>query len=912
MLMPEARVIPQWTLGAGMGRIISIARGRTALAAIALLAAHTALGAAALEAQHAPQALGAHPLAVFGGRSADQLRSRSGAKLDAALADLVRHASRVRPQHALADLHALSPAARFSASARTSEPLIAVDAVTRGDVHQLAAALVGLGLEHAAVYANDVGGWLPVSHISAAASRAEVSLMRAALARTRAAPLATQGDFAQASAALRTAVPTLSGTGVTVGVLSDSFNCYGVYEQPGSGVPASGNQGYAPNGFADDDASFDETNGYLPASVDVLEEATCGDYGAPLETPFADEGRAMLQIVHVVAPQAALAFYTASNSEADFATGIGKLAAAGAKVIADDVGYFDEPFFQDGIVAQAIDAVAAQGVVYFSAAGNNSKQSYEIQNPDFSIASDSAPNKGELLLSYDTSGTTALPVQVPELSPGEFLGLILEWDQPYVTGAAGSSGATSQLDLCVTGAASEALLINLDGDSVSCTGPNTLGADPVQILILGNPASASGNTPAQSISIMVGLANGTSSPGRVKLVVYDDGAGSVIDARFATSSPTVQGHPGASGAAAVAASFFAKTPLCGTSPAVLESYSSSGGDPILFNTSGSRLAIPVVRQKPNFTAPDGVNTSFFGFFIAGTSLADNSTVAECADNATYLNFFGTSAATPHAAGLAALALQSIPTLTPTQVIGALQASAASMASTTPNFDSGYGFIQASALAAPVVWFAGNTVSLGNTATLNWVALASSGCSASGAWSGAQESAGTLSVTPSTTGSSTYTLSCTGPSGPVSGMATLTAVTALAITTSALPAATAGSAYSATLAASGGVPPYSWSIAGGPLPSGLTLNSSTGAISGTPASASTASLSISVTDAENPAFSKSTTLSLTVAAAPASKSSSGGGGGGGALGALPLLLLGARVLARLATAARRTRPARATS
>ena len=96
------------------------------------------------------------------------------------------------------------------------------------------------------------------------------------------------------------------------------------------------------------------------------------NYGAPTQLPFGDEGRAMLQIVHDVAPGASLAFYTAVNSEADFANGIGKLAAsvasggAGAKVIADDVGYFDEPFFQDGIVAQAIDAVEAQGVAYFS------------------------------------------------------------------------------------------------------------------------------------------------------------------------------------------------------------------------------------------------------------------------------------------------------------------------------------------------------------------------------------------------------------------------------------------------------------------------------------------------------------------------------------------------------------------
>jgi hypothetical protein len=886
-----------------MERITCLTSGRTALLAALLLALPIAVHAAALDPQRAARSSGAHPLIVFGGRTPTQLSSPTGRKLDPTLADLVRHAAGVNPQHALTDLHALSPAARFTRSLTTAEPLISVDAVTRGDPNQLKTALVALGLEQAAVYGNDVGGWLPVSAIAAATARAEVSSIRAALARTRAMPpVATQGDFAQGSEALRTALPTLTGSGVTVGVLSDSFNCYGVYDQPNSGVPASGNQGYAPNGFAHDDATYDETNGYLPASVNVLAEAPCLQYGQPLQTPFGDEGRAMLQIVHVVAPQAALSFYTASNSEADFANGIGALAHAGAKVIADDVGYFDEPFFQDGIVAQAIDAVAAQGVVYFSAAGNNARESYETQSPSFGVRSNSAPNSGEMLLTYGDANASVLTVQVPALFPGEFIGLILQWDQPYVTGAPGSGGATSQLDLCVTGAASSALLLNLDGESATCTGPNAQGADPLQLLILANPANASGNTPAQTVNVMIGLANGTAAPRRVKFVVYDDGAGSVIDPAYATASPTIQGHPGASGAAAVSAAFFAQTPLCGTSPAKLEQFSSAGGDPILFDSSGTRLATPVVRQKPAFTAPDGVNTSFFGFFIAGTSFDDSSMVTQCMNDSSYLNFFGTSGATPHAAAVAALALQSIPTLTPAQIVGALQASALPMGGATPNFDSGYGFIQASALGGPVLWFPGSSVSVGNTTSLNWVALEASSCTASGDWSGNQAGSGTLTVTPSATGSATYTLTCAGPTGSQSASATLQTVTALNITTTALSSGTVGASYSMTLAAAGGVGPYTWSLTAGSLPSGLQLNTSTGVISGTPTtSASATALTLQVTDAENPSFSKATTLSLSVAADPSAKSS-GGGGGGGQLDALFTLLLAAGVLARLCASA----------
>jgi Putative Ig domain/Subtilase family len=864
--------------------------GRVAPIIVAMLSASAAFAAIA-PGPLAPQAAAPAHLMVYGGRSAAQTGASTQAKMDAALAAITRYLGRVRSTHALADLHALNPAARFAASSAHGTPLVAIDAVTRGDPQQLEAALVALGLQRPARYANDVGGWLPVSALASAAARGEVAGMRAALARGSAV-LATQGDYAQGSAGLRSTL-SLDGSGVTVGVLSDSFNCYAQYAQPGSGVPASGYAGYAPFGFANDDASFDESNGYLPASVNVLSEASCLDYGAPYYLPDTDEGRAMLQVVHAVAPGAALAFYTADNSEADFANGIGTLADAGARVIADDTLYFDEPFFQDGIVAQAIDAVAAKGVAYFTAAGNNSQQSFETTSPSFATTASGGPNKGELLLSFGASGATSLPVTLPQLAPGEYFGLVVQWDQPYVTGAAGSPGATSQIDLCVTGESAGTTVINLEGEPLSCTGVNAQGNDPVQVLIIGNPADAPGYTAVQTIDIMIGLQSGSSAPGRLKLVVFDDGAGSVIDAQYATHSPGLAGHASAAGAGTVAAAFFPDTPLCGTSPAVLESFSSVGGDPILFNTSGTRLASAVVRQKPDFTGPDGINTSFFGFFIADSGFNDSSTVSECENNPTYLNFFGTSAATPHAAGIAALALQSMPTLTPALLIGALRASAAPMGSGTPNFASGYGFLQASKLSAPVVWFPGPSVSVGNTTTLSWLALQASACSASGAWNGAQPNAGTLTVTPGATGSSTYTLSCTGAGGQQSSSATVQAVTPLAITTTALPAGKVSSAYAATLAASGGVTPYSWSISSGTLPAGLTLNASTGLISGTPTSAASASaLTVTVTDGERPPYSKSANLSLTV-----QPSSGGGGGGGGALGLLPLVTLAGVLLAR---------------
>ncbi len=68
-----------------------------------------------------------------------------------------------------------------------------------------------------------------------------------------------------------------------------------------------------------------------------------------------------------------------------------------------------------------------------------------------------------------------------------------------------------------------------------------------------------------------------------------------------------------------------------------------------------------------------------------------------------------------------------------------------------------------------------------------------------------------------------------------------------ITTVSLPGGQVAVAYSQTLAASGGTPPYSWSLDSGALPPGLTLDAGTGAVTGTPTSAGTASFTVRVTD-----------------------------------------------------------------
>ncbi len=728
------------------------------------------------------------PLRAFGSRGGRQGQTAVTQKFDGTLADLVRHAGLAGAVRPVAALHSISPAARFKLDSDGMTPLVAVDAVTRGDPQALLRTLEDLGLQHAAVYANDVGGWFPVAQLSAAAALTEVHALRAAMSRTRSGAVTSQGDYAQHSAALRSS-DALTGSGVTVGVLSDSYNCYAKYAAAGSGVPASGYAGYASNGFLAT-AATDVSTGDLPAAVNVLEEADCFDYGAPLFPPLGDEGRAMLQVVHDVAPGAALEFYTADISEADFAVGIGKLAAAGAKVIADDVGYFDEPFFQDGIVAQAIDAVKAQGVAYFSAAGNDGNASYENTAPSFATLSTTGANSGELLLNFDPSGAsvnTALPLTIDALAPGEFVAIVVEWDQPYVTGAPNSGGATSRIDVCVTGATGVYTIEDYDGNTVTCTGVNNAGVDPVQVLIIANPANASANTPKETIDLSIGLGDGTAPPGRVKVVVESDGQSDAPIAEFATDSPTLQGHPGALGAAAVGAAFYFETPACGTTPAMLEAFSAEGGEPILFDVDGVRLSAPSVRQKPDFVGPDGANDTFLGFTLASAGFTGangglTTTIAACQNDASYPNFFGTSAATPHVAGIAALMLQANGALAPDTIYAALRNSALPMGGSAGyNVNSGFGFVQADAAlalvppGAPSLSLASSSVLANTSTTITWSSVNATGCTATGSWSGALAASGTQTLTPTAAGTTTYSLACTNSAGTSTASAvTLTA------------------------------------------------------------------------------------------------------------------------------------------
>jgi hypothetical protein len=162
----------------------------------------------------------------------------------------------------------------------------------------------------------------------------------------------SNGDISQKSNLARNGY-NVFGENVTVGVLSDSYN----------------NQGLAPADVVNDDLPGNPIN---PDPVNVLQ-----DYPFTVFSRASDEGRAMLQTVHDVAPKSKLVFRTGFVSEGDFAVGARQMVdEANCDVIIDDITYITAPFYRDGFVAQAANYAHDQGKTYISAAGNYGTKSY--------------------------------------------------------------------------------------------------------------------------------------------------------------------------------------------------------------------------------------------------------------------------------------------------------------------------------------------------------------------------------------------------------------------------------------------------------------------------------------------------------------------------------------------------------
>lgn len=174
-----------------------------------------------------------------------------------------------------------------------------------------------------------------------------------------------------------------------------------------------------------------------------------------------------------------------------------------------------------------------------------------------------------------------------------------------------------------------------------------------------------------------------------------------------------------------------------------------------------------------------------------------------------------------------------------------------------------------------------TVTVGTPVQLSWqvanafsntmqrcVASMQNAAPGGGTWAGLQTGkltgavyGGSAQVTPTASGIFTYALTC---GGTISSFATLT-VPPMAATTASLPDGVVGAAYSQTLTEQNGLAPFTWALASGSLPAGLSLNTSTGAITGTPTQPGVSSFTVQVTDAESGPATASTSLSITVAA-----------------------------------------------
>lgn len=521
------------------------------------------------------------------------------------------------------------------AGAMTAGDLISLDILLADGVDASAAteSLLAAGMTGIAVEGRTAGGWIDADAIDALEAIDAVVFARATYGLAMTGSVGKEGSIAINADAGREDFG-LDGSGVKVGVLSDSFNSLG--------------------GFAADRQSGDL------GAVKVLEDS----FGT-------DEGRAMLQIVHDVAPGADLLFHTANGGQANFASGIRDLAKAGADVIVDDIIYLAEPFYQDGLVSQAIDDVAAKGVSYFTAAGNSGKDAYESKFLGSGIDLNlTTPNGnfdfGEM---HDFDRSSGVDVRQRIVIPeGQDMFVSFQWDQPFASLSSGGRASQSDMDILLFKSGAPLTFDNLVAMSASAN----VGRDPVEIFRFIN------RTEETNFDLVITHFGGPEAG----LMKYVELGGARI-AEHQTDSSAVFGHAPAEGAVSVGAAFWGNTPNYGQAKPILESFSSVGDATVLFDEAGRRLSKAEVREGVDVVAPDGTNTTFFGQDIGFD--ADSKP-----------NFFGTSAAAPHAAAVAALMLQADPNLSPDALRDALRDSAIDMGPKGFDDASGAGLIDAAA------------------------------------------------------------------------------------------------------------------------------------------------------------------------------------------------------------------------